>query len=150
MNKVWNALIWVGGCALLGATLVDTVAVIGRNVGLPFTGSIEVMQALVLLSGGLGLVIATLHQTHAQVRLVVDRLNPVARNVADRLSDLMTFLFLLALLVGSGWLALDLWDGHEQSEWLQIPWAALRMIANACLLAAAGIVLVRVFKGHRP
>lgn len=146
---VWKIVIWIGGLALLAATLVDTVAVIGRNVGLPFTGSIEVMQALVLVSGGLGIVIATLEQSHARVRLVVDRLPPRARELADRLSNLMTMAFLVLLLVGSGWLALDLWHGHEQSEWLGIPWSAMRMVANGCLLAAAAIVGWRVIRGER-
>ncbi len=149
MSMVWKIVIWIGGLALLAATLVDTVAVIGRNVGLPFTGSIEVMQALVLVSGGLGIVIATLEQSHARVRLVVDRLPPRARELADRLSNLMTMAFLVLLLVGSGWLALDLWYGHEQSEWLGIPWAAMRMVANGCLLAAAAIVGWRVIRGER-
>lgn len=149
MSMAWRIVIWIGGLALLAATLVDTVAVIGRNVGLPFTGSIEVMQALVLLSGGLGIVIATLEQSHARVRLVVDRLSPRAREVADRFSNFMTLAFLVLLLVGSGWLAVDLWHGYEQSEWLGIPWAAMRMVANGCLLAAAAIVGWRVLRGER-
>jgi TRAP-type transport system small permease protein len=150
LSKGWTIVIWIGGLALLAATLVDTVAVIGRNVGLPFTGSIEVMQALVVLAGGLGIVIATLERSHARVRLVVDRLSPRARDMADRMSNFLTMSFLLALLAGSGWLAIDLWHGHEQSEWLGIPWAAMRMVANGCLLASAAILAWRVIKGDRP
>ena len=38
-------LIWFGGIAMLAATAVDTLSVIGRNAGLPIVGSIELVQA---------------------------------------------------------------------------------------------------------
>jgi TRAP-type C4-dicarboxylate transport system permease small subunit len=149
MSLAVKMITWVGGLALLMATFVDTIAVVGRNIGLPLTGSIEVMQALIVLSAGLGLVIATLEGAHARVRLVVDRLEPDARSLADRVSNLLTMLFLLAMLAGSVWIAIDLWDAHEQSEWLEIPWAAMRMVANACLLICTLILGLRVIRGER-
>lgn len=140
-------LIWIGGLALLAATLIDTIAVIGRHVGLPLTGSIELMQAAVLVSSSIGIVVATLESSHARVRLLVDRLRLPMRAVADRLSDGFTLIFLLCVLAGSLWLAMDLWDGNEQSELLGVPWAALRLIANLCLLTAAAILAKRVIRG---
>jgi TRAP-type C4-dicarboxylate transport system permease small subunit len=140
----------VGGLALLAATAVDTVAVIGRNIGLPLTGSIELMQAAVLVSGGIGLVIATIEQSHARVRLIVDRLSPKWRVLADRASDALTAIFVLALLAGSAWLAADLWGAHEQSELLGIPWRLLRLIANLSLLAVCAILVWRIAQKVRP
>lgn len=144
MNRLTQFAIWGGGGALLAATAIDTIAVAGRHVGMPVAGSIEMMQAAVLIAGSIGLVIATLDRVHARVRLLSDRLSPLWRDRAERLSDLITLLFVLALLAGSVWLATDLWNGYEQSELLGVPWAALRAIANICLLVVAGIVAWRV------
>ena len=140
---------WIGGLALLAATLTDTVAVIGRHVGLPLAGSIELMQAAILVSAAVGLVVATAERTHARVRLVVDRLTASWRGAADRFSDLLTLLFVLALLVGSGWIAVDLWAGHEQSELLGVPWALLRLVANVCLLAVCAILVRQIVRRPR-
>lgn len=144
MTKATDGLLWLGGLALLAATLVDTVAVIGRHVGVPLPGSIELMQAIVLGSAAVGLIIATIANSHARVRLIVDRLGDRRRAVADRLSDLLTLLFFLALLVGSAWLSLDLWNADEQSELLGIPWWLLRLFANLCLLAVVLIMGWRI------
>ncbi len=144
-----QAAIWTGGVALLAATLVDTVAVLGRHLGMPVPGSIELMQAIVLVSGAIGLVIATWDNAHARVRLLVERLGPGSRNLANRASDLVTLAFVLCLLAGSLWLSLDLWNGYEQSEILGIPWAILRMIANLCLAACAILLAVRIVRGRK-
>ncbi len=138
--------IWLGGIALLAATAIDTLAVIGRHVGLPLTGSIELMQAAVLVSGGLGLVVATATQAHARVRLLVDRLSPAGRAVADKFADLLSLLFFSALLIGSVWLSADLWNAHEVSEILGVPWRLLRLFANACLLIAAANLILRIVR----
>ena len=47
VGKRW--IIWVGGAAMLVATGTDTLAVLGRNFGLPLIGSIEIVQAAVLV-----------------------------------------------------------------------------------------------------
>ena len=134
---------------VLAAALADTLAVIGRHVGLPIPGSIELIQAIVLFTASTGLVVATWADSHARVRLVVDRLNPRWRAVADRLSELLTLVFCVGLLVGSAWLAADLWHSHEQSELLGIPWLLLRLFANASLLALGLILLVRILRSVR-
>ena len=139
-----RAAIWIGGGALLAATLIDTLAVICRHIGWPINGSIEAMQAVVLVAGSLGLVIATWEDSHARVGLLVERLSAGGRRVADWLSEVATLAFVLALLVGSVWLSADLWNGHEQSELLGVPWALLRVIANLSLAAVAVLLLLRI------
>ena len=142
--------IWIGGIALLGATAVDTFAVIGRHVGLPVPGSIEMMQAVVLVSGVIAILVATIQNAHARVKLVVDRLSPAKRSIADRFSNLLTLLFVASLLFGSTWIAWDLRGAHEQSELLGIPWMALRVIASAVLLATCVVLAWRVVFGNKP
>lgn len=150
MTNATKLAIWVGGVALLAATLIDTAAVIGRHIGFPLTGSIELMQAAVLVSGSMGLVIATIERSHARVHLLVDRLGTSWRHLADRVSDALTFLFCAALLAGSVWLSIDLWDAHEQSELLGLPWRLLRLIANLALLSVCLILLWRIVRRVRP
>ena len=74
MSTLRNLMIWTGGAALLAATAVDTVAVIGRQVGFRVHGAIELIQAAVLVAGAVALVAATAARAHARVRIVVERL----------------------------------------------------------------------------
>lgn len=148
MSRLSTATVWVGGAALLAATLIDTVAVIGRNVGWPMLGSIEFVQAAVLVSGVVGLVIATAAGEHARVRLLTDRFRS-GRAFARVLNALASASFYALLLVGCGWLAIDMWPGQERSEVLGVPWAALRFIANFGLIACFVLSLVRLRRRPR-
>jgi TRAP-type C4-dicarboxylate transport system permease small subunit len=142
-------LVWTGGGALLAAMAIDTLSVIGRNVGLPIIGSIELVQAAVLLSGTVALVLATLDGGHARVRLVTDRLRGRFRQISITFGRIATVFLFTSLAYGSIWLALDLWSGHERSEVLGVPWRVLRLIANAGFLTCAGIAAVHVGRGAK-
>jgi TRAP-type transport system small permease protein len=144
-----TVLIWVGGVALLLATATDTLAVLCRYLGFPITGSIEAMQAIVLVSGVVALVMSTWEDSHAKVHLLLDRMSPRAQAATHWLSDLCTLLFLAALLAGSVWLAADLWPGYEHSELLGVPWSVLRMIVNAGLVLTIALLAVRLVRGTR-
>ena len=67
MSVAKTIAIWVGGGALLAATAIDTFAVIGRQIGLPLRGAIELIQAAVLVAGCIALVLATHVDRHARV-----------------------------------------------------------------------------------
>ena len=141
--------VWIGGAALIAATATDTLAVIGRNVGLPVVGSIELVQAAVLVSGIFGLIFATAGDDHARVRILTDRLGR-GRALADVVGPLSMALFFAALLTGSVWLAADLWNGHERSEVLGVPWRVLRLITNLGLAACIVVALALLFRRTRP
>jgi TRAP-type transport system small permease protein len=149
MTSRRSALIWIGGAALLVAMATDTLSVLGRLVGLPFRGSIELVQAAVLVAGSVALIAATLADRHARVRLIVDRFAPKARGPADRLSAFFTAIFFAALLAGSAWIALDLWSSHEISETLRLPWRWLRLFANVGLVAVIIVVLRQMLRKRR-
>ncbi|AKH41506.1 TRAP-type C4-dicarboxylate transport system permease small subunit [Altererythrobacter atlanticus] len=149
MNRATKLAVWVGGIALLFATAIDTAAVIGRHIGVPLTGSIELMQAAVLVSGSIGIIVATAAQAHARVHLLVERLGGPLRQMADRLSDTITLLFCASLLAGSVWLSIDLWDAHETSEILGVPWRVLRLFANGALLVVCLTLAGRIFRKGR-
>lgn len=149
MTMLRNIAVWTGGAALLAATAIDTLAVVGRNLGLPLVGSIELVQAAVLVSGVFGLIFATAGDGHARVRIVTDRLTR-GRQLADWLAALSMALFYGALLAGSIWLAADLWHGHERSELLGVSWRALRMVANLGLATCIVVVFVALVRRREP
>ena len=145
MTRLRRLAVWIGGAALIAATAIDTLAVIGRNVGLPVVGSIELVQAAVLVSGIFGLIFATAGDDHAHVRILTDRLGRW-RSSAAVVGSLSMALFFAALLFGSVWLAADLWDGHERSEVLGVSWRVLRLIANLGLAACIVVALAALFR----
>ena len=149
MSTLRNLMIWTGGAALLAATAVDTVAVIGRQVGFRVHGAIELIQAAVLVAGAVALVAATAARAHARVRIVVERLAN-ARPWFDRLSEGLAAVFLAALLTGSAWLSADLWNSHEVSEVAGVPWRWMRLAANLALAAMLVLTLRHMVGSRRP
>lgn len=147
MIRLQSLMVWTGGTALLAATAVDTVAVIGRQVGFAVHGAIEMIQAAVLVAGAIGLIAATVANNHARVRILVERLGS-ARPAVERVSDGLTVVFLAGLLVGSIWLAADLWNSHEVSELAGIPWRWLRLFANFALVVMIVVVLRDLVRGR--
>lgn len=138
-DRIVLALVWIGGLALLVAAGVDTVAMFGRHARMPLLGSIEIVQCAVLIAGSTALLLTTMSNGHARVHLLLDRMSPAVRRRAEVLHGLAGLLFVLALLVGSVWIAADLWRGHEESELLQIPYRPLRV---AVIVMLTGLLVV--------
>jgi TRAP-type C4-dicarboxylate transport system permease small subunit len=139
----------VGAAGLLVAMATDAVAVLGRHIGRPLLGSIEVVQAAILLASSAAMVSATLAEKHAVVHLLIDRLQPASRAVLQRLHALLCMVFFAALGAGSIWIALDMRGGYERSELLGIPFAPLRVISILAVFAAAIIYAIRALRGPR-
>ena len=138
-----RVLVVVGGGALLLAMAVDALAVVGRHTGIPLLGSIEIVQAAVLVSGGMALLMATLAGVHARVHLLVDRAPPLLRDVLARLGLACGAVLYLGLLVA------DLWSGFEESELLRLPYRPLRVFTAAAAFALLLAFLVQAL-GRRP
>jgi TRAP-type transport system small permease protein len=134
MKLLRTLLIWIAGLALLLAMAIDTLAMIGRQVHVPLLGAIELVQAAVLVAGCGALLIAALEHSHARVHLLLDRMPGPVRHFLERMHALSTAVLYAALLVGSAWLAVDLWHGHEESELLRIAYRPLRVIVVLTLL----------------
>lgn len=136
-----RALVILGGGALLLAMATDFVAVIGRHTGLPLLGSIEIVQAAVLVAASVAMVMATIARTHAVVHLLIDRASPRLRQWLIRANRLFSAIFFAALLAASIWIAADMWGGHEEAELTGIPFAPLRLVSILGCLAVAGAFL---------
>lgn len=150
MKALRKTVTLIGGIALVAATGIDVLSVIGRHVGLPFRGSIELVQVAVLVAGTLALLVATVDRSHAKVHLAVDRMSESARAKLERISALLGAAFFAALLAGSVWLMADLWAGHEQSEVIGVSWRAMRVFANVVLAVIVLALLGQAVRRRRP
>ncbi len=137
-------LFYVGSAALFLAMAIDALAVLMRHVGATLLGSIELVQAAILVAASCAVVVATRLGAHARVHLLTNRLGARSRNAVAALSRTLSVLFFLLLAAGQAWVAHDLWHGQEESELLHIPYAPLRIIGIASLVAAGGITALRL------
>jgi len=135
---------YLGAAALLFAMATDALAVIGRHIGKPLLGSIELVQAAMLVASSAAIVSATAAHKHAVVHLLIDRLSPRAQGVMSRIHAAFCAIFFIALAVGSIWIAFDLRASHETSEILNLPYAPLRIVSILAVLGVALICLLRV------
>ena len=137
-KKVWKWLFYLGGIALLFAMAVEALAVLGRHIGIPLPGSIELVQAAILVASSAAMLSATLANKHARVRLVMNRLKGAPLVWLGRVQALFSILFFCALAAGSIWIFMDLWGGFEESEVLRIPFAPLRIV---CIVSVLGVAI---------
>ena len=148
-NRWQQALVVIGGLALFCAMATDAVAVIGRHTGWSLHGSIELVQGLVLVSGSLAMVLATVAGEHARVHLLVDRVPERMKAFLKRFGLLCGAVFFAALLVASVIIARDVWSGHEESELLHVPYRPLRVLSLLTLAGVALVFLRQTFKGEK-
>jgi TRAP-type C4-dicarboxylate transport system permease small subunit len=139
-------LFYVGAGALLIVMVVETVAVIGRHIGWPLLGAIEIIQAAILIAACAAAVSATLNQAHATVHLLTDRLPQIVKQWLLRFDSLLSALFFAGLTVATVWLAMDFWDAYEESELLHISFRPLRAVTA---LATAAIAIVFLYRAVR-
>lgn len=138
-----RVLVAIGGSALLIAMGVDALALAGRNIGVPFLGSIEIVQAAVLVSGAVAMLVATFAGIHARVRLLVARTSPRLRSTLETLALGASAVFFVGLAAGSLWITHDMWTGGEESELLHLPYRPLRLFIVLVMIAVAIAFAVR-------
>jgi len=134
-------LFYAGSAGLLCMMLVEAAAVIGRHVGIPVMGALEIVQAAIVPAACAGMLIATLRGAHAAVHMLTARLPATARRWTERAGALLAGLFFAALCSGAAWLGVEYWNTYEQSEVLHISFRPLRVLValTAAALAAAFI-----------
>ena len=135
----------LGSIGLLGAMATDALAVLGRHTGFIVLGSIEIVQTMIVLLASAAVVLATLERTHAAVHILTERL---PKRIAKRLAQLAkvaSALIVAILLGGSLWLLFDLWNAHERSELLHIPFRVLRAIFAGALFVVLLVFLRQAF-----
>ena len=139
-----------GAVALLLAMAIDFASVVGRHLGFPFLGSIELVQLCVVVAASAALVGGTLSGAHAAVHVLTERM-PVAHQLFwARFGALLGTLFFAALAVGGAWLASDTWPGDERSELLQLPFFPFRVVWCAATALTAALFAVQIVRPKLP
>lgn len=146
-SPFYRALVIIGGTALVAAMGIDVLAVAGRASGIPLLGSIELVQVLVAIAGAMALILATLNDRHAVVRIVLARLSGSTASLVKRIDSLAMALFFLALACGSAWILRELWSSHEETELWLLPYRPLRLLVVLALFATTGLVLRKAIQG---
>jgi len=131
----------LGALGMLGAMACEALAVLGRHVGLPLLGSLEIVEACIVLMACASLVGTTLERGHASVHILTEHLSERTRRGLALFTNLLCALFFACLLIGSLWIEADLWHGAEQSELLGIPIAPLRLLWCTTALGLSGAFL---------
>jgi TRAP-type C4-dicarboxylate transport system permease small subunit len=139
--RAYQFVVILGGGALVAAMAVDFLAVIGRQTGTPLLGSIELVQVLVGIAGAMALLVATLHDSHATVRLLLANMSARRAALLQRVNALAAALFFVALTAGSAWILRDMWNSHEETELLRLPLWPLRVLIVAALALTAVLFL---------
>jgi TRAP-type C4-dicarboxylate transport system permease small subunit len=149
-QRLSTLLTLIGGGALFGAMLVDTIAVIGRHIGIPLLGSIELVQVLIAVAGALSLLAATAGRMHASVRILSSRLRGRTATVVHHFNAVVSALFFIALTAGSLWTCIELWHGQEESELWHLPYRPLRLLITFAMLATTVVFLRNAWRRPQP
>jgi hypothetical protein len=118
----------LGSVGLIMATAADAVSVAGRHLGFRLIGSIELVQAAVVLLASAAMLVVTIGRGHASVHMVTGRLRSATRVKLGRAVALISAAVFLALAAGSAWIVAELWHGYEQTELLHLPLRWLRVL----------------------
>lgn len=131
----------IGAFGILAATAADALGVAGRHTGIAFLGSIELVQAAVVLLAATSMFVVTIAGSHASVHIVTSRLKPDTASRMARIAALLSAIAFLLLATGSAWVLAELWNGYEQTEILHIPIRWLRLVWIVFALLTAGLFL---------
>lgn len=128
------------------AMLTDSIAVMGRHLGLPLIGSIEIFRMLGALAACAAIVLATLANSHAHVHFLTDRLPKVWQRGLEMFGYLVSAVFAASLAVGSAWLFLEKLPGNEESEVIRLPYPPFRLIAVLTVVIVAVVFAYNSWK----
>jgi len=142
-----SLLFYIGAAGLMTMMVIETAAVIGRRIGIPVTGALEIAQVAIVPAACAAMLIATLRGAHAAVHMLTDRMPESAQRWAFGLGSVLAGMCFAALAAGSAWLAMEYWNSFEESEVLDIPFRPLRALVT---LAAAALSLVFFQRAMRP
>ena len=147
-SRIYFLVVVTGGAALLTAMTIDSLAVIGRHIGIPLLGSIELVQVLVGIAGSLSIVVATTLGSHAVVRILSSRLDAGSALLMHRLNSAVSALLFVALAAGSLWIGAELWHSQEESELWRLPYKPLRLLVSGAMVVTAMLFARAAWRGE--
>ena len=136
-SPVSSAAMVLGAIGLFGAGLSDFCGVVGRHIGIPLPGAIELVRAFIVVVVSASLVAATWANGHASVHLVIDRLTSTARARMLRFGAAAGAATFVLISMAGLWMLSITWNGSEQTDLLGLPLVPLRIVWCVATLAVA-------------
>jgi len=136
-NATSRIAFFVGAIGLLGAGLSDFCGVVGRHIGYPLPGAIELVRLFIVLIVSASVIIVTWENGHAAVHVVVERTRPAGRTALLRLGAASGAVAFALLSAASIWMLALTWGGGEQTDLLGLPLAPLRAMWCVATVTAA-------------
>jgi TRAP-type C4-dicarboxylate transport system permease small subunit len=139
----YGVLFYIGAAGLMLAMFIEAIAVAGRHVGVPLLGALELIQAAILITATAAMLSA---DAHANVRLLLARVSPTAREWLQRGAHVVSAMFFALLTIAEVQLAAEAWNEFEHSEVLHIPYRPLRIVV---VVMTAAVALTFAYKALR-
>jgi TRAP-type C4-dicarboxylate transport system permease small subunit len=86
---------------LLAMTLIEFLNAVGRKFFIPFPGTVESVESLLVVSVYFGVALVALEGGHVNVTIATDRLPPAARHLLDALANALAALVFGYLAAGA-------------------------------------------------
>jgi TRAP-type C4-dicarboxylate transport system permease small subunit len=86
---------------LLAMTVIEFLNAIGRKLFIPFPGTVESVESLLVVSVYFGVALVALEGGHVNVTIGTDRLRPAARHLLDAAGNLLAALVFGFLAAGA-------------------------------------------------
>jgi TRAP-type C4-dicarboxylate transport system permease small subunit len=86
---------------LLAMTVIEFLNAIGRKLFIPFPGTVESVESLLVVSVYFGVALVALEGGHVNVTIATDRLPPAARHLLDALANVLAALVFGYLAAGA-------------------------------------------------
>jgi TRAP-type C4-dicarboxylate transport system permease small subunit len=86
---------------LIAMTLIEFLNAIGRKLFIPFPGTVESVESLLVVSVYFGVALVALEGGHVNVTIATDRLSPAARHLLDAVANLLAAVVFGYLALGA-------------------------------------------------
>src|SRR5262245_38405024 len=87
---------------LIAMTVIEFLNAIGRKLFIPFPGTVESVESLLVVSVYFGVALVALENGHVNVTIATERLGPGARHLLDALANVLAALVFGYLAAGAG------------------------------------------------
>ena len=87
---------------LIAMTIIEFLNAVGRKLFIPFPGTVESVESLLVVSVYFGVALVALESGHVNVTIATERLGPGARHLLDALANALAALVFGYLAAGAG------------------------------------------------
>jgi TRAP-type C4-dicarboxylate transport system permease small subunit len=138
LNRIAEALAWIGGLILLGLVGMSLLSIISRKLGfMPVNGDMEIMQMGCAVATCAFLPLCTLRGDHLRVEFFTEGCRSSVRRRFDAVTDLLLALVFALLAWRTGLQVLDGQETGEVSALIAFPiWIPVMLLVPSLTMTA--------------